>query len=150
MVKNSPAKRSLLLVSEDLQQEPLSTMIYNNKKDIVECCAINIPWLAGVHKEQLKDIAVMTGATLVDNEFGLKLEDVTMQHFGSAKMIKVDVDNTHIVGGNYSEQEMDTRFEEISARLKRSHLQISKECIGRDLRVCRQRLQRYKLVAAQM
>ena len=39
-------------------------------------CAINIPWLAGIQKEMLKDVAVMTGATLIDNEYGIKLEDV--------------------------------------------------------------------------
>ena len=55
----------------------------------------------------------MTGATLVDNEFGLKLEDVQMQHFGSAKMIKVDAENTHIVGGNFDEGVMEERVQEI-------------------------------------
>lgn len=49
-----------------------------------------MPWSAGIQKEILKDIAVMTGATLVDNEFGLKIEDVKLEHFGSAKTIRVD------------------------------------------------------------
>lgn len=44
----------------------------------------------------------MTGATLIDNEFGLRLEDVELKHFGSAKMIKVDPEFTHIVGGNFT------------------------------------------------
>lgn len=65
----------------------MSTMIYNNEKDIVQCCAVNVPWSAGVEKESLKDIAVMTGATLVDDEVGLMLEDVELKHFGSAKMV---------------------------------------------------------------
>ena len=56
----------------------MSTMIYNNQKDIIECCAVNVPWQAGMEKESLKDIAVMTGATLIDNEFDTKLEDVTL------------------------------------------------------------------------
>lgn len=67
------AKRELFLVSEDLRDEPLSTMIYNNQKDIVKCCAINQPWMADIQKEVIKDIAVMVGATLVDNEFGLSI-----------------------------------------------------------------------------
>ena len=118
MVKKSPMKRSLLLVSEDLQQDPLSTMVYNNKKEIIECCAINIPWLAGVHKEQLKDIAAMTGATLVDNEYGLKLEDVELKHFGSAKIIKIDAEHTHIVGGEFDPDALEARMDQIRRQIE--------------------------------
>ena len=101
LIKKSGTERPFLLFSEDLQEEPMSTMIYNNKKDIIRCCAVNVPWSGGVEKEHLKDIAVMTGATLVDDEFNLKLKDVEMKHFGSAKNIKIDPDFTHIVGGAY-------------------------------------------------
>jgi hypothetical protein len=53
----------------------------------------------------------MTGATLIDNEYGLKLQDVELKHFGSAKMIKADPEFTHIVGGNFTQQSMDFRIE---------------------------------------
>jgi len=69
------ANRQLFVVSEDLQEEPMSTMIYNNRKEIVKCCAINMPWMADIQKETIKDIACLVGATLVDNEFGLRIED---------------------------------------------------------------------------
>jgi len=67
-------------------------MVYNNRKEIVESCAVNIPWLAGVETEMLKDVAVMTGATLIENtdEFTLNLEDVELKHFGSAQNIRID------------------------------------------------------------
>jgi hypothetical protein len=48
LVKTKAPNRPFLLVSEDLQDDPLSTMVYNNQKEIIQCCAINIPWLAGV------------------------------------------------------------------------------------------------------
>lgn len=54
----------------------------------------------------LKDIAVMTGATLVDNQYGLKIADVQLKHFGSAKVIKTDAEFTHIVGGNFSDESL--------------------------------------------
>ena len=54
----------------------MSSMIYNNQKDIIKCCAINLPWMADIQKELIKDIAVMVGATLVDNEYGLHLDQV--------------------------------------------------------------------------
>jgi hypothetical protein len=51
-------------------------MIYNCKKGIIKCIAVNIPWAAGIEKENLEDIAILTGATLVDNEHILNLKDV--------------------------------------------------------------------------
>ena len=60
--------------------------------------------MADIQKEMLKDIAVMTGATLVDNQYGLKIADVQLKHFGSAKVIKTDAEFTHIVGGNFSDE----------------------------------------------
>ena len=94
-------KRPFLVFSEDLQEEPMSTMIYNNSKDILQCCAVNVPWSAGIQKEQLKDIAVMTGATLIDGDVNLMLEDVELKHLGSAKRVQIDATFTHIVGGNF-------------------------------------------------
>lgn len=93
-------KRSFVLFSEDLQQEPMSMMVYNNSKDIIKCCAVNIPWMGNMQKELLTDIAIATGATLVDNEFNLKLSDIKLEHFGSAKKIAVDMNQTHLVGGS--------------------------------------------------
>ena len=66
-------------------------MVYNNSKDIIKCCAVNVPWMASIQKEWLLDIAVATGATLIDNEYGIKLSEVKLEHFGSAKKIAVDM-----------------------------------------------------------
>jgi len=110
LVKTKAPNRPFLLICEDLQEEPMSTMVYNNSKDILTCCAINIPWLAGVQKEVLKDIAVMTGATIVDNEYVLKLEDVELKHFGTAKLINVDENFTNVVGGAYKQEALDQRI----------------------------------------
>lgn len=75
-------------------------MVYNNSKDIIKCCAVNVPWMANINKEMLQDIATATGATVIDNEYGIKLSEVTLEHFGSAKKIAVDMNITHIVGGS--------------------------------------------------
>jgi chaperonin GroEL len=61
----------------------------------------------------LKDVAVMVGATIVDNEFGLKINEVELKHFGTAKIIKADADFTHIVGGNFTQENLEKRMEEI-------------------------------------
>ena len=59
-------------------------MIYNNSKGIINCCAVNVPWIANTQKEILKDIAIATGAQVIDNEYGIKIEDVNFSHLGSA------------------------------------------------------------------
>ena len=61
------AKRPLVVFSEDLREDPMSAMVYNVKKGIIQCVAVNMPWTGGVEKDNLKDIAVLTGATVVDN-----------------------------------------------------------------------------------
>lgn len=65
-----------MLFSMDLQEDPASTMIYNNVKGIVMSAAVNIPWSAGIELENLKDIAALTGATIIDNEHNYLLEEV--------------------------------------------------------------------------
>jgi chaperonin GroEL len=69
--------------------------------------------MADIQKEIIKDIATMVGATVIDNEFGLRLEDVQLKHFGSAKLIKTDQDFTHIVGGAFEKESFQKRLNEI-------------------------------------
>lgn len=96
----------------------MSTMIYNNSKDILQCCAVNIPWSGGMQTESLKDIAVMTGATLIDDEHNLRLADVELKHFGSAKKVQIDASFTNIVGGNFDQAALDERIEQIKETVK--------------------------------
>lgn len=114
-------KRSFVLLSEDLQPDPMSMMVYNNSKDIIKCCAVNIPWMANIQKEILKDIALATGATLIDNEYGIKLSEVTLDHFGSAKKIAVDMNFTHIIGGSGKQEVIDERLKEITSVIAAEH-----------------------------
>ena len=93
-------KRSLLIFSMDLQEEPLSSMIYNSKKNVLGCCAVNVPYAVGYEEQSLEDIAVLTGATLVKND-GLKdnLRDIGMEYFGTASKVIIGQDQTQIIGG---------------------------------------------------
>lgn len=108
-------KKPLVLFTMDLQEEPLSTLVYNNLKGIVKCAAINIPWAGGMELEHLKDIATVTGATLVDNdEIGnLQLRHVQPEHFGKAKFIKVDEYTTSIVDGAGEPGDLEDRMDRI-------------------------------------
>ncbi len=88
-------------------------MVYNNSKDIVKCCAVNLPWMGNVQKDILKDIALATGATLIDNEYQITMDKVKLEHFGSAKKIAVDMNMTHIVGGSGDQNLIDERILEV-------------------------------------
>ena len=66
----------------------------------MSCAAVNIPWAGEIEIENLKDIAILTGATLIDNQHDILLSEVTLEHFGKAKHIKVTEYETSIVDGN--------------------------------------------------
>mmetsp|Transcript_11337 Transcript_11337/g.19097 ORF Transcript_11337/g.19097 Transcript_11337/m.19097 type:complete len:211 (+) Transcript_11337:687-1319(+) len=119
-------KKPLLLVSEDLREDPASTMVYNNKSGNVQCCAVNFPWSGGTEKDHLKDIAVLTGATLIDNEHVLRLEEVTKEHFGRAQFIKVTEFETSIVDGGGEPQAIEERVGEIRRQIKDESKQLMK------------------------
>jgi len=107
------AKKPLVVFSMDLQEEPASTMIYNNLKGIVKCSAVNIPWAGGIELENLKDIAVVTGAKLIDNKHDILLSEVKMEHFGKAKHIRISEFDTSIVDGNCTKDQMNQRLDQI-------------------------------------
>ena len=99
----------------------MSLMIYNNSKDIIKCCAVNMPWMANIQKDVLKDIALSTGATVIDNEYDIKLSEVTLDHFGSAKKIVADMHTTTIVGGSGNQEQIDNRMAEITRIIAKEH-----------------------------
>lgn len=104
-------KKPLVVFCMDLREEPASTMIYNCKKGIIKCMAVNVPWAAGIEQDNLKDIAVITGATFIDNEHENMLGDLTLDHFGTAKLIKVSAEETSIVDGGGDKDRFMERIE---------------------------------------
>jgi chaperonin GroEL len=88
-------------------------MVYNNIKGIVKCAAVNIPWAGGIELENLKDIAAVTGARLIDNEHDILLSEVKLEHFGMAKHVRVSEYDTSIVDGAGSKERMDERLDAI-------------------------------------
>jgi chaperonin GroEL len=129
------AKKPLVVFSMDLQDEPASTMVYNNLKGIVKCAAVNIPWSGGIELENLKDIATVTGAKLIDNKHEILLSEVKLSHFGKAKHIRVSEFDTSIVDGNCAREELNQRLDQIRqtiAEEPKHHLKnVHKERLAR-------------------
>jgi chaperonin GroEL len=111
-------KRTLLVVSTDMQKGPLSAMVYNAQKGILESCAVNVPYMAGKELDWLEDIAVVTGAKLLrDDGLAEGIADVKFEHFGSAAKIIISESTTQIIKGGGTEEEIEKHKEIILHRI---------------------------------
>ena len=93
-------------------------MVFNAKRGIIECAAVNVPWTGGIEEENLKDIAALTGATYIDNKYEVRLDEVELKHFGSAQYVKVSEFETSIVDGKGTHEEIEVRKEDIRRTIK--------------------------------
>lgn len=88
-----PLNRPIVIFSENLKNDPFSTLIYNIKRDQTEACAVNLPWMGDKEDDLLEDIAFVTKSTLVDNE-EINLENLKLEHLGSCRKIVIGKDTT--------------------------------------------------------
>lgn len=89
--------KALLIVAEDVHAEALSTLVVNNMRQVIKVCAVKAPGYGDDKKQRLKDIACLTGATVISDEVGIKFESADIQHLGSARQVIVTKDRTTII-----------------------------------------------------
>lgn len=105
--------KPLLIIANDVVGEALTTLVYNSLQGTVQVCAVKSPGYGDELTESLKDIAILTGATLIDQDAGMKLESATPAFLGSADSIRVDYNSTVIVNGKGDTLAINDRVEKL-------------------------------------
>ena len=118
--------KQLLIISGDVQGEALSTLIVNNMRGTIKVCAVKAPMFGDNRKAMLEDIAILTGATVITEELGYKLEEATLEQLGSAHKVIVNKDNTTIVDGDGDEQAIVARIKELRDQMEASNVPYDK------------------------